>query len=40
VRVPYAVFENADDVTTDKPEQLAARLKQVLQDLWERNRSR
>jgi hypothetical protein len=40
VRVPYAVFENADDVTTDKPEQLAARLEQVLQGLWERNRSR
>ncbi len=40
VRVPYAVFENADDVTTDKPEQLAARLEQVLQDLWERDHAR
>jgi hypothetical protein len=33
-RVPYAVFENADDVTTDKPDLLAARLEKVLGRLW------
>ncbi len=35
VRVPYAVFENEDDVTTDKPEQLSARLEETLGRLWE-----
>lgn len=34
-RVPYAVFPNEDDVTTGKPEQLAARLESVLSTLWE-----
>jgi hypothetical protein len=33
-RVPYAVFDNQDDVTTGQPEQLAARLQQVLGKLW------
>lgn len=33
-RVPYIVFENADDVTTHKPDLLAARLDQVLSRLW------
>ncbi|NOY97999.1 MAG: hypothetical protein GXP40_02185 [Chloroflexi bacterium] len=33
--VPYVVFENEDDVTTGKPEQLAARLEDVLGRLWE-----
>lgn len=33
--VPYAVFPNEDDVTTDKPDQLAARLESVLGGLWE-----
>ena len=33
-RVPYAVFENEDDVTTNKLEQLAARLESVLNSLW------
>jgi hypothetical protein len=33
--VPYAVFPNEDDVTTNKPEQLAARLEVVLGKLWE-----
>ena len=33
-RVPFAVFPNEDDVTTDKPEQLAARLESVLGKLW------
>jgi hypothetical protein len=32
---PYAVFPNEDDVTTGKPEQLAARLESVLGKLWE-----
>ena len=35
IRVPYVVFENEDDVTTDKPAQLAARLEAVLERLWE-----
>lgn len=33
--VPYAVFSNEDDVTTDKPDQLADRLKSILDKLWE-----
>lgn len=33
-RVPYAVFENSDDVTTDKPEQLASRLESICNGLW------
>jgi hypothetical protein len=32
--VPYAVFENEDDVTTNKPELLGKRLEQTLQHLW------
>jgi hypothetical protein len=32
--VPFVVFPNEDDVTTDKPEQLAARLESVLGALW------
>jgi len=35
IRVPYVVFENEDDVTTDKPGLLAARLETVLGQLWE-----
>jgi len=35
IRVPYVVFENEDDVTTDKPDLLAARLEAVLGRLWE-----
>jgi hypothetical protein len=34
VQVPYVVFENEDDVTTDTPELLAERLEEVLQKLW------
>ncbi len=34
VDVPYAVFENEDDVTTDTPSLLAERLEDVLQRLW------
>lgn len=33
--VPYVVFPNEDDVTTDKPEKLAARLESILGLLWE-----
>ena len=40
IRVPYVVFENEDDVTTDKPDQLAARLEEVLERLWEQQRAR
>lgn len=32
--VPYVVFPNEDDVTTDKPDQLAERLESVLDKLW------
>jgi hypothetical protein len=35
IRIPYVVFENEDDVTTDNPEQLAARLEPYLDRLWE-----
>jgi hypothetical protein len=34
-RVPYAVFENEDDVTTGKPELLKARLETTLGWLWD-----
>ena len=40
IRVPYVVFENEDDVTTDKPHLLAARLEVVLGRLWELWRKR
>ena len=33
--VPYVVFSNEDDITTGKPEKLAARLESVLGMLWE-----
>ncbi|HDD24989.1 MAG TPA: hypothetical protein ENF52_06105 [Chloroflexi bacterium] len=32
--VPYVVFPNDDDVTTDTPDRLASRLKAVLDRLW------
>ena len=32
--VPYVVFPNEDDVTTDKSDQLAGRLESVLSKLW------
>ncbi|GAB4526326.1 MAG: hypothetical protein Kow0063_00450 [Anaerolineae bacterium] len=35
IRVPYVVFENEDDVTTDKPDLLAERLEAVSKRLWE-----
>ena len=38
--VPYIVFPNEDDVTTDKPDQLAERLESVLGELWEISRLR
>jgi hypothetical protein len=34
VKIPYAVFENEDDVTTNKPELLASRLEDNLNRLW------
>jgi hypothetical protein len=34
-RMPYAVFENEDDVTTGKPELLGARLEATLDRLWD-----
>ena len=34
VRVPCAIFENDDDVTTNKPDQLASRLEDCLSRLW------
>ena len=33
-QIPFIVFPNEDDVTTDKPEQLAERLESVLGKLW------
>ncbi len=39
-QVPYAVFENEDDVTTGKPELLASRLESALGKLWELQRTR
>jgi len=33
-QVPFNVFPNEDDVTTDKPDQLAARLETVLGEMW------
>jgi hypothetical protein len=39
IRVPYVVFENEDDVTTDQPDQLAARLETVLGQLWKLRRA-
>ena len=33
-QVPFVVFPNEDDVTTDKPDQLAARLESVLNEMW------
>ena len=39
-RIPFVVFPNEDDVTTDKPEQLAARLESVLGKLWKIYQSR
>ena len=35
IAVPYVVFENEDDVTTGKPDLLAARLETTLGLLWE-----
>jgi hypothetical protein len=34
VMVPYAIFKNEDDVTTNKPDQLASRLEDCLSRLW------
>jgi hypothetical protein len=39
IRVPYAVFENEDDVTTGTPERLADRLEGVLGRLWKLRRT-
>ena len=36
--VPFVVFPNEDDVTTDKPDQLAERLESVLGELWNLSR--
>ena len=35
VSLPYAVFDNADDVTTSGGEKLGKRLEAVLGRLWE-----
>lgn len=34
-KVPYAIFENEDDVTTGKPDPLSARLEETLGRLWQ-----
>ena len=36
LRVPYAVFDNSDDVTSDRGEALGARLEEVSSLLWRR----
>ena len=37
--VPYIVFPNEDDVTTDNPDQLAERLESVLGELWKTHKA-
>ncbi|HKJ26652.1 MAG TPA: hypothetical protein VJ965_03355 [Anaerolineales bacterium] len=37
-KVPYAVFENEDDVTTERGAALGKRLEETLQTLWARTR--
>ena len=39
VDIPYAVFENKDDVTTNTPSLLAERLEEALSKLWSLKRS-
>ncbi len=39
-KVPYAVFENEDDVTTGRGDALGQRLEETLSLLWERTRGR
>lgn len=39
LKIPYAVFENEDDVTTDTPSLLAERLEQTLAKLWDLQKS-
>ena len=34
IRIPYVVFENEDDVTTNKPDLLSTRLQETLNKLW------
>jgi hypothetical protein len=34
VKVPYAVFENEDDVTTTRGDELGQRLEETLEELW------
>jgi hypothetical protein len=36
VRIPYAIFDNHDDVTTGRSDALGARLKACLEVLWQR----
>ena len=40
IQIPYAVFENEDDVTTGKPDLLEARLASTLDQLWKLNANR
>ena len=39
-QVPYVVFDNSDDVTTERGEALGKRLEMVTQVLWERYKKR
>jgi len=39
-QVPYGVFDNSDDVTTERGEALGKRLEMVTQVLWERYKKR
>jgi hypothetical protein len=40
VKVPYAVFDNSDDVTTGRGDALGERLQQVTANLWQRYMNR
>ncbi len=40
IGVPYVVFENEDDVTTNSTDLMASRLRSVLERLWELQRRR
>ncbi len=40
IRVPYVVFENKDDITTNKPDLLVGRLQTLLGRLWEMKSAR
>jgi hypothetical protein len=40
IQVPYAVFENEDDITTERGAALGQRLEETLNILWQRYQQR